>query len=70
MPEAMTICQLGHHYLGSVIVQHLVSTHLSTLGQEPLEKWTKPSTKFKVGTFLLLREDPKFISDLLNMAIF
>ena len=40
MPEAMTICQLGHH-LGSVIVQHLVSTHLSTLGQGPLEKWTE-----------------------------
>ena len=52
MPEAMTICQLGHH-LGSVIVQHLVSTHLSTLGQGSLEKWTKPSTKLKVVAFLL-----------------
>ena len=52
MPEAMTICQLGHHYLGSVIVQHLVSTHLSTLGQGLLEKWTKPSIKLKVVAFL------------------
>ena len=69
MPEAMTICQLGHHYLGSVIVQHLVSTHLSTLGQGSLEKWTKPSTKLKFAAFLL-REDPKFVSDLLKHGIF